>query len=58
MDASKNNEGYEVLELFGIKLKVKNPRIAKILTMDAKEVLTEDIRVLGKKLAESDREES
>ncbi|MDI6689609.1 MAG: hypothetical protein QMD66_04725 [Actinomycetota bacterium] len=58
MDASKNNEGYEVLELFGIKLKVKNPRIAKILTMDAKEVLTEDIRVLRKKLAEPDREES
>ncbi|MEW6188808.1 MAG: hypothetical protein AB1466_01665 [Actinomycetota bacterium] len=58
MDASKNDGGYEILELFGIKLKVKNPRIAEILTMDAKEVLTEDIRVLRKKLAELDRKES
>lgn len=48
--SQKDAEGYEVLELFGIKLRVKNKRIADLLTMDAKEALAEDITVLGKKI--------
>lgn len=46
----KDEEGYEVLELFGIKLKVKNPQLADLLTMEAKEALTSDISILSQKL--------
>lgn len=35
-----------ILELFGVKLSVKNPRLAEILTMDAKDALTTDLRDL------------
>lgn len=49
----KDAEGYEVLELFGIKLRVKNERLAYLLTMDAKEALTEDVNVLGKKISQA-----
>ncbi len=35
-----------VLELFGVKLTVNNPRLAEILTMDAKEALAADIKDL------------
>lgn len=33
-----------VLEVFGVSLKVSNPRLAEILTMDAKAALTSDVR--------------
>ncbi len=46
----KDEKDYEVLELFGIKLKVKNPQLADLLTMDAKEALTSDISILSQKL--------
>jgi hypothetical protein len=35
-----------VLEVFGIKLSVSNPRLARLLTMDAREALTTDVRQL------------
>lgn len=36
-----------VLELFGVKLSVQNPRLAEILTMDAKDALTADLKELA-----------
>lgn len=38
---------HPVLEVFGMKLEVSNPRLAELLTMDAKEALTTDVRQLG-----------
>lgn len=46
----EDKQDYEVLELFGIKLKVKNPQLADLLTMEAKEALTSDISILSQKL--------
>lgn len=37
---------HAVLDVFGLKLEVSNPRLAELLTMDAKDVLTADIREL------------
>lgn len=37
---------FEVLDVFGLKLKVSNPRLAELLTMEAKEALTTDIKQL------------
>lgn len=36
-----------VVDVFGLKLEVSNPRLAELLTMDAKEALTTDIRGLA-----------
>lgn len=38
---------FAVLEVFGLKLEVSNPRIAELLTMDAREALTTDVRDLA-----------
>ena len=38
---------YAVLDVFGLKLEVSNPRLAELLTMDAGRALTTDIRDLG-----------
>jgi hypothetical protein len=38
---------FAVLDVFGLKLEVSNPRLAELLTMDAKEALTSDVRDLG-----------
>ncbi|MHB9002497.1 MAG: hypothetical protein ACYC6C_00320 [Coriobacteriia bacterium] len=47
-DRSTTDDGETtVLELFGIKLNVRNPRLAEALLMDAKEALTTDVRKLG-----------
>ncbi len=43
---SDEGDGVTVLDLFGIKLSVQNPRIAQILTMEAGEALTTDVRDL------------
>ncbi len=40
-----------VLEMFGVKLSVKNPRLAELLTMDAKDALTSDIKQLSDPIA-------
>jgi hypothetical protein len=37
---------YAVLEVFGLKLEVSNPRLAELLTMDAREALTSDVKDL------------
>lgn len=37
---------YAVLEVFGLKLEVSNPRLAELLTMDAREALTTDVKDL------------
>lgn len=36
-----------VLDVFGLKLEVSNPRLAELLLMDAKDALTTDVRELG-----------
>lgn len=48
-DGQGSNAGnrFAVLEVFGLKLEVSNPRLAELLTMDAKEALTSDVRDLG-----------
>jgi hypothetical protein len=46
-------ERHPVLEVFGVKLEVTNPRLAELLTMDAAEALTTDIRKLGGTAAEA-----
>lgn len=38
---------YAVLDVFGLKLEVSNPRLAELLTMDAGKALTTDVRDLG-----------
>jgi hypothetical protein len=38
---------FAVLEVFGLKLEVSNPALAELLTMDAKDALTTDVRDLG-----------
>lgn len=50
----ESDERYTVLEVFGIKLQVSNPRVAEILTMDAKEVLAGAPRDLGSPQAEQE----
>lgn len=37
---------YAVLEVFGLKLEVSNPRLAELLTMDARDALTSDVKDL------------
>ncbi len=50
----EGQEKYKVLEVFGLELKVSNPRLAKLLTMEAKDVLTTDIRELGDKIRKAE----
>ncbi|MDO8915776.1 MAG: hypothetical protein Q7W16_06825 [Coriobacteriia bacterium] len=38
---------FAVLDVFGLKLEVSNPRLAELLTMDAKDALVSDVRDLG-----------
>ena len=42
----KPDDGFEVLEVFGMKIKVSNPHIADLLTMEATDALSTDIRDL------------
>jgi len=44
---SPARDRFSVLDVFGIKLEVSNPRLAELLTMDAKQALTTDVRDLG-----------
>lgn len=47
-DQSGSAQGrFAVLDVFGLKLEVSNPRLAELLTMDAKTALTSDVRDLG-----------
>jgi hypothetical protein len=46
-DPGGTTDRFAVLDVFGLKLEVSNPRLAELLTMDAKEALTSDIRALG-----------
>jgi hypothetical protein len=41
-----SEERHPVLEVFGMKLEVSNPRLADLLTMDAREALGTDVRDL------------
>lgn len=46
-DSQESGVGrYAVLDVFGITLEVSNPRLAELLTMDATDALTSDIRDL------------
>jgi hypothetical protein len=40
------DDRYTLLEAFGLRLEVSNPRLADLLTMDAKDALTSDVRDL------------
>ncbi|MDO9557843.1 MAG: hypothetical protein Q7J82_09775 [Coriobacteriia bacterium] len=44
-DSEKGNR-FAVLDVFGLKLEVSNPRLAELLTMDAKQALASDVREL------------
>jgi hypothetical protein len=45
--ATSSGDGrYAVLDVFGLKLEVSNPRLAELLTMDAGKALTTDVREL------------
>ncbi|MDZ4065178.1 MAG: hypothetical protein U1E22_11005 [Coriobacteriia bacterium] len=46
-DAVDRTDGATVLDVFGVSLKVHNPRLAEILTMDAREALASDVRDLA-----------
>jgi hypothetical protein len=47
MNDPQRQKRHAVLDVFGLKLEVSNPRLAELLTMDAKQALTADIRVLN-----------
>ena len=40
----EKKDRFAVLDVFGLKLEVSNPRLAELLTMDAKEALGSDVR--------------
>jgi hypothetical protein len=42
-----HDDRHQVLEVFGLKLEVSNPRLAELLTMDAKDALTTDLKELN-----------
>jgi hypothetical protein len=44
---SNERARFAVLDVFGLKLEVSNPRIAELMTMDAKTAFTTDVRDLG-----------
>ncbi len=55
-DGSTSAQGPDrvpVLEVFGIKLQVSNPRLAELLTMDAREALTTDVSSLARERLEA-----
>ncbi len=43
----RDRERHAVLNVFGLTLEVSNPRLAELLTMDAGQALTTDLRELG-----------
>lgn len=45
-DGGATGNRFAVLDVFGITLEVSNPRLAELLTMDASEALTSDMRDL------------
>ncbi len=45
-DEIGRRERHAVLEVFGLTLEVSNPRLAELLTMDARDALTTDVRDL------------
>jgi hypothetical protein len=47
-EAKTAREQHEVLKVFGVKLTVYNPRLAELLTMEAKEALSRDVTELVK----------
>jgi hypothetical protein len=47
--AGPEEESQEVLQVFGLKLKVYNPRLAELLTMDARDALGADVVELVKR---------
>ncbi len=50
-DTKEDENKYQVLEFFGIPIKVKSKNVAEVLTMDAKEALKSDIKDLKDKLS-------
>jgi hypothetical protein len=44
--ADAEDDRFTLLEAFGLRLEVSNPRLADLLTMDAKDALTSDVRDL------------
>lgn len=56
-DARPEGQRHTVLNVFGLTLEVSNPRLAELLTMDAKEALTADIKDVFGSSAPAEREE-
>lgn len=46
VEPSNEEDRFSVLEVFGLKLEVSNPRLAELLTMDARDALGTDVRDL------------
>lgn len=49
---SDQKDKFAVLDVFGLKLEVSNPRLAELLTMDAKDAMVTDVRDLGRSATE------
>jgi hypothetical protein len=45
--SAPGRDRFAVMDVFGLKLEVSNPRLAELLTMDAKTALVSDVRDLG-----------
>ncbi len=45
--SAQPRDRFAVMDVFGLKLEVSNPRLAELLTMDAKQALVSDVRDLG-----------
>ncbi|MBN2404816.1 MAG: hypothetical protein JXE06_04465 [Coriobacteriia bacterium] len=45
-DDNEDPQRHQVLNVFGLKMQVSNPRLAELLTMDARQALTSDVREL------------
>ncbi len=57
-DSNDEKKEYQVLEFFGIPIKVKSKNVAEVLTMDAKEALRADIKDLKGKLKKNGHQKS
>ncbi len=59
MAAEKGKDRGEIIcEFFGIEIRTKNPRVAKVLNSDVSEILNTDITVIKGKWFEESKDET
>ena len=59
MASKKGKDGGDIVcEFFGIEIKTKNPRVAKVLTSDVSEILNTEITVIKGKWSEDESGEA